>query len=410
MRTQIFNALKITALAIALSFGMSYALAWTAPTVVPTGGNVSAPLNTGDTIQTKAGALNLVNSSMGPAIGLTGKNVAMWNRSSIYSIDEDSGKSFAFGTRGNVFSISSETVPNNAQRFVINHDDGKVGIGTTDLAQTLTVAGSIGATGDICTTTTGPSICLSTGTGSSGASGMDPTPIGSIVSFAGATAPSGYLLCDGSAVSRTSYASLFAVIGTTYGSGDGSTTFNLPDLRGEFVRGLDNGKGIDAGRLLGSSQGQAIQSHTHSSTVWTLNQGYMGSGAGYPGVGTTGATGGPETRPRNVALNYIIKATSGITDGGLGYGQTWQNVTASRARDVTYTNSTGKPIQISVILRADSGPNDGYVYVDGVEVWYFNSGNYVGNIPATIIVPSGSTYRVWTTRTTNPFRSWNELR
>ncbi len=63
------------------------------------------------------------------------------------------------------------------------------------------------------------------------------TPVGTVTAFAGATVPAGTLLCDGSAVSRTVYASLFAQIGTTYGSGDGSTTFNLPDYRGMFLRG-----------------------------------------------------------------------------------------------------------------------------------------------------------------------------
>ncbi|MBR2008287.1 MAG: tail fiber protein [Alistipes sp.] len=61
-------------------------------------------------------------------------------------------------------------------------------------------------------------------------------PTGSIKPFAGTTIPDGYLLCDGSAVSRTTYAALFAVIGTTYGTGDGSTTFNLPDCRNRFIR------------------------------------------------------------------------------------------------------------------------------------------------------------------------------
>ncbi|MGS2725955.1 phage tail protein [Psychroserpens sp. BH13MA-6] len=73
----------------------------------------------------------------------------------------------------------------------------------------------------------------------------DGVPIGAVFAFPSATLPMGYLSCDGSAVSRTTYAELFAVIGTTYGNGDGSTTFNLPDYRGEFLRGLDNGAGTD---------------------------------------------------------------------------------------------------------------------------------------------------------------------
>ena len=66
------------------------------------------------------------------------------------------------------------------------------------------------------------------------------TPVGSISLFAGTTAPTGWLICDGSAVSRTTYANLFSVIGTTYGTGDGSTTFNIPNLKGKVPVGLDS--------------------------------------------------------------------------------------------------------------------------------------------------------------------------
>ena len=70
-------------------------------------------------------------------------------------------------------------------------------------------------------------------------------PSGSVFCMAVATVPSGYLECNGAAVSRTTYAALFAIIGTNYGTGNGSSTFNLPDLRGEFIRGFDNGRGAD---------------------------------------------------------------------------------------------------------------------------------------------------------------------
>ena len=91
-------------------------------------------------------------------------------------------------------------------------------------------------------------------------SGMVPS--GAVLYFAGQTAPAGWLKANGAAVSRTAYAALFAAIGTTYGAGDGSTTFNLPDLRGEFMRGWDDGRGIDRGRAFGSAQGDAIRNIT----------------------------------------------------------------------------------------------------------------------------------------------------
>ena len=69
---------------------------------------------------------------------------------------------------------------------------------------------------------------------------------GMIFAYAGASAPTGFLLCDGSAVSRTTYAGLFSLIGTTYGAGDGSTTFNVPDLRGRFAIGAGTGQKVAA--------------------------------------------------------------------------------------------------------------------------------------------------------------------
>lgn len=77
---------------------------------------------------------------------------------------------------------------------------------------------------------------------------------GSMEIWTSTSVPDGYLECDGRAVSRTTYAVLFTVIGTVFGVGDGSTTFNLPDMRGEFIRGWDNGRGIDLGRTFGSYQ------------------------------------------------------------------------------------------------------------------------------------------------------------
>ncbi|MDP3370367.1 MAG: phage tail protein, partial [Brevundimonas sp.] len=135
---------------------------------------------------------------------------------------------------------------------------------------------------------------------------------GVIEMFGASAPPVGYLECDGAAVSRATYADLFAAIGTVYGPGDGATTFNVPDLRGEFVRGWDDGRGIDAARVFGSAQDDALEAHTHSvpsnSDIGTGN-GFVedAEGTGTPRSVSTGSTGGSETRPRNVALLYIIK-------------------------------------------------------------------------------------------------------
>lgn len=92
---------------------------------------------------------------------------------------------------------------------------------------------------------------------------VEATPPGAVMPFATDKQPSRYwLYCDGRAVSRTTYRNLFAVIGTTYGAGNGSTTFNLPDYRGAFIRGLDSGRGLDGGRRLGTLQGDAMRNIT----------------------------------------------------------------------------------------------------------------------------------------------------
>ncbi|MEE9357456.1 phage tail protein [Candidatus Vondammii sp. HM_W22] len=86
------------------------------------------------------------------------------------------------------------------------------------------------------------------------ASQQSGIPSGAVITWGDGALPTGYLECNGAAINRTTYSDLFAVIGTGFGAGDGSTTFNLPDLRGEFIRGWDNSRGIDSGRALRSSQ------------------------------------------------------------------------------------------------------------------------------------------------------------
>jgi len=93
-------------------------------------------------------------------------------------------------------------------------------------------------------------------------------PVGSIFMYGAAAAPTGYLLCDGTAVSRTTYAALFAVIGTTFGAGDGSTTFNLPNMTGRYAVGLPSAGtlGASAGTALTNGENRAVGQHTHTFT------------------------------------------------------------------------------------------------------------------------------------------------
>jgi microcystin-dependent protein len=147
------------------------------------------------------------------------------------------------------------------------------------------------------------------------------TPPGTVAYTAAAAAGTGWLIADGSAVSRATYPDLFTAIGDFYGAGDGSTTFNLPELRGEFIRSLDDSRGVDSARARGSAQGDTMQGHVHS-LHWLQSSGdgtYFGAGPGAP-YGTNINTGSPisdgtngtpragaETRPRNVALLAVIK-------------------------------------------------------------------------------------------------------
>ena len=140
---------------------------------------------------------------------------------------------------------------------------------------------------------------------------------GSVAHFATSTAPNGWIKANGALVSRSAYAALFAVVGTTFGAGDGSTTFALPDLRGEFVRSLDDGRGVDSGRGLGTYQAGDMQSHNHNISGWVSQSQLSASGGGgwggvgFPYMSTSSsviqAAGGTENRPRNVAMLACIK-------------------------------------------------------------------------------------------------------
>lgn len=140
---------------------------------------------------------------------------------------------------------------------------------------------------------------------------------GEIGYFSMTAPPVGWLRANGATVSRTTYAALFAAIGTRFGAGDNATTFRLPDLRGEFLRGWDDGRGVDAGRQLGSAQADEIKAHQHATTDGQqFGYANQSSWAGRWLIDTgalnttniqTGITGGNETRPRNVAMLACIR-------------------------------------------------------------------------------------------------------
>jgi hypothetical protein len=151
-------------------------------------------------------------------------------------------------------------------------------------------------------------------------------PSGGIMAFAMNSAPSGWLAANGSAVSRTLYANLFAAIGTTYGAGDGSTTFALPNLSGIFVRGSGSQtiSGVTYNKTFSAKEGDAFQNFTGTITTTidllggtgAFAAGSAGSSLRPTGAATTnGVTFDPstvartstETRPANIAMLYCIK-------------------------------------------------------------------------------------------------------
>ena len=158
------------------------------------------------------------------------------------------------------------------------------------------------------------------------------------MAYMGNNAPTGWFLCNGAAISRSSYSALFSAVGTSSGIGDGFTSFNVPDLRGVFLRGVNGARGGglsdpdvgsrgsinggNSGNAVGSYQTDIFGSHSHISPYGENTGsdgdypwGYYG-GNNLPGSsGTDGdnvwpytsPTGGAETRPRNIYVNYIIK-------------------------------------------------------------------------------------------------------
>lgn len=150
-------------------------------------------------------------------------------------------------------------------------------------------------------------------------------PAGTVITFAGSACPSGFYKADGTQVSRTSNARLFTAIGVAHGSGNGTSTFHLPDYRGLFLRMIDETKGNDpdkasrtamnaggaVGNLVGSVQTDMFASHTHTYNVGENSINTAGGNpegtSAPPTAYATSAAGGNETRPKNAYVVYCIK-------------------------------------------------------------------------------------------------------
>lgn len=232
-------------------------------------------------------------------------------------------------------------------------------------------------------------------------------PIGSIIPYGGATAPNGWLICQGQAISRSEYTDLFSAIGTTFGSGNGSTTFNIPDLRnkaamgagttgslgasqlaqlpnitgkidnksGTFgVMGFSSGTGSFSGALKGSEAKGAVytgQQNTNACKVVTLDA--SGSGASTDINGNNVYTNNGETRPANVRLNFIIKAKhtpvpADFSDSLVGYLGEETNYNLYPWSDTR--TQDGKDITQDIVIE-----RDGWYFIDYTLTSYDNTNN-----------------------------------
>ncbi|MDI2594348.1 phage tail protein [Pseudomonas sp. 681] len=152
-------------------------------------------------------------------------------------------------------------------------------------------------------------------------------PAGAIFAFVMAVTPKGYLKANGAAVSRTVFARLFQQIGTSYGAGDGSTTFHLPDLRGRFIRGLDEGAALDPGRTLGSRQDSQNAWHAHTASSAAAGSHNHPGSATFPGGGHghTGSTTSNGAHQHGLTMGYTNLDVGNFGGGNVAYGTQYTN-------------------------------------------------------------------------------------
>ena len=268
----------------------------------------------------------LENASAGVlAVSTTGGNTNLTQAQATYS---------AINITGSLTSNATITFPAYPQRayVIFNNTTGSYSV-------TLKATGG----GSTLVLTAGQSFVFADGVNVVGAiqQSEPPLPVGTIINYAGATAPtSKWSLCTGAAISRTTYSALYAAIGTTYGAGDGSTTFNIPDAQGRVLASPDNGTGRLNSWALGASGGEAnhtlttaeIPSHNHTAgdtghshgvndpghSHSVSGVGYSTSGSAflgqYPGLGI--GTVGTSVSGSNISIqtgyaNIVIGYTGG---------------------------------------------------------------------------------------------------
>lgn len=231
---------------------------------------------------------------------------------------------------------------------------------------------------------------------------MRVEPAGVIKAFAGTTAPRGHLLCDGSDVSRTTYAALFAVIGTTYGSGDGSTTFSLPSLKGRFPLGkADSGTGSTLAGTGGSlDHTHTVAAHYHGKGTLSISSSgghttTVDIGHGHTASSTSVSTG---IRAKDGA-DFDVSGYANVTLSDGGHGHTIEGHGTTTSGDGKNTgNSTNKFAKARSTATTGTGDTNGSTLGGGANVW-LNNGNHRHSVsindpghshPITVVNFSGS--------------------
>jgi microcystin-dependent protein len=217
------------------------------------------------------------------------------------------------------------TATNTANKVVARDASGNFAAGTVTASLVGNVTGNVSGNATTATRLQTPRTINGVefdGTQNIVVEASDPNsgaPVGAILYYPASTIPVGWMQCNGASLSTTTFALLFSKIGYNFGGSGG--TFRLPDLRGEFIRSWDGGRGVDFGRGVGSFQDDSLKSHTHTYVEWYGNNNVDGpdsttvrSGDITTRVGTTSATGGSETRPRNIALVACIKVFGEIDE------------------------------------------------------------------------------------------------
>ena len=281
------------------------------------------------------------------ALNITGGNLSLGINPSTFSINGN-----------NELQVNTSSILNSLS-YASYTDYGKIKINSTTA---LNIAnGVLSLKFDPTKLSINASNELTVIAGTGGGTSIDIVPIGTVSWFAASAAPIGYLECNGAIISQVIHPELYAVIGTKFNKGgEGVGNFRLPDLRGEFIRGWDNGRIINPGRVFGSNESEELKSHCHTIRSDNNNDngitGVLGGNGTNPAgffAGRIGETGGIETRPRNVALLPCIKAFGTATGNTSILNFIEKPSTPSNGQTIIYNGSTSTWIASSVRQSVD---------------------------------------------------------